>query len=64
MAASSAVILAVRVGPAETPGSPMDEKPAFVLAASSARSLLAAANAAASFSAVTAGGLPVNRELV
>jgi hypothetical protein len=56
--------LAVRVGPAEAPGSPMDEKPAFVLAASSARSLLAAANAAASFSAVTAGGLPVNRELV
>jgi hypothetical protein len=42
----------------------MDGKPAFVLAASSARSLLAAANASASFSAVMAGGLPANRVLV
>jgi hypothetical protein len=63
IAASSVVTLAVIGGPLEEPGSEMDEKPAFVLAASSARSLLAAARASASLAAVTSGGLPANRGL-
>ncbi|MFN9901149.1 MAG: hypothetical protein ACK55Z_20690, partial [bacterium] len=63
IAASSAVTLAVIGGPLEEPRSEMDEKPAFVLAASSARSLLATARASASLAAVTCGGLPANRGL-